>query len=45
VREKHYARSTEKTYYYLAKKYILFHQKKHPAEMGSKENETLDVRL
>jgi len=37
VREKHYARSTEKTYCYWAKQFILFHHKKHPREMGGVE--------
>jgi len=39
VREKHYARSTEKTYCYWAKQFILYHNKKHPLEMGKVEVE------
>ena len=39
VREKHYSRSTEKTYRYWAKKYIFFHNKKHPKDMGKEEIE------
>lgn len=39
VRELNYARSTERTYCYWDKKFILFHHKKHPAEMGSQEIE------
>lgn len=39
VREKHFARSTEKTYCYWAKQFILFHNKKHPLEMGKVEIE------
>ena len=38
IREKHYARSIEKTYCSWVKQFILFHNKKHLAEMGSKEN-------
>ena len=37
IRLKHYAYSTEKTYVYWAKRYILFHNKRHPLEMGEKE--------
>jgi len=36
---KGYSRSTEKTYTYWNKEYILFHQKKHPLDMGKKEIE------
>ena len=39
VCEKHYSRSTEKTYRYWAKKYIFFHNKKHPKDMGKEEIE------
>lgn len=39
VRLKGYSRSTEKNYSYWAKRYILFHNKRHPAEMGVKELE------
>ena len=38
IRIKHYANSTEKTYIHWAKRYILFHNKRHPAEMGVPEN-------
>jgi len=34
IRTKHYSRSTEKTYYYWCKNYILYHNKKHPKDMG-----------
>ena len=37
IRLKHYAYSTEKTYVYWAKRYVLFHNKRHPLEMGEKE--------
>jgi integron integrase len=35
IRLKHYSYSTEKTYIHWAKRYILFHNKRHPAEMGT----------
>ncbi len=34
IRIKHYSYATEKTYVHWAKRYILFHNKRHPAEMG-----------
>lgn len=40
VRLKGYSRSTEKNYSYWVKRYVLFHNKRHPAEMGVKEVET-----
>jgi len=39
IRIKHYSYSTEKTYVHWAKRYILFHNKRHPAEMGASEIE------
>ena len=39
IRIKHYSYSTEKTYVHWAKRYILFHNKRHPAEMGAPEIE------
>lgn len=39
IRIKHYSYSTEKTYIHWAKRYILFHNKRHPAEMGVPEIE------
>ena len=39
VRLKGYSSSTEKIYSYWAKRYILFHDKRHPSEMGAKEVE------
>jgi integron integrase len=39
IRIKHYSYSTEKTYIHWAQRYILFHNKRHPAEMGSPEIE------
>ncbi|MCP4971153.1 MAG: hypothetical protein GY932_11215 [Arcobacter sp.] len=39
IRFKHYSISTEKVYIYWSKKYILFHNKKHPKNMGKIEIE------
>ena len=37
IRARHYSRRTEKTYVAWIRRYILFHGKRHPAEMGSRE--------
>ena len=37
IRLKHYAYSTEKTYVYWAKRFVLYHNKRHPLEMSEKE--------
>lgn len=37
IRTKHYSRRTEEAYVNWIKKFILFHKKRHPAEMGEKE--------
>ena len=37
IRTKHYSYRTEETYLDWARRYILFHQKRHPAEMGATE--------
>ncbi len=37
IRTKHYSRRTEEAYVSWIKKYILFHNKRHPAKMGEKE--------
>ena len=37
IRLKHYAYSTEETYVYWAKRFVLYHNKRHPLEMGQKE--------
>jgi hypothetical protein len=37
IRLKHYAYSTEKTYVYWTKHFILYHNKRYPLEMGEKE--------
>jgi len=45
IRLKHYSYSTEKTYVHWARRYILFHNKRHPAEMGAVEIETFLTHL
>jgi hypothetical protein len=35
IRVKHYARNSEQANVYWIKKYILFHNKRHPKEMGT----------
>jgi hypothetical protein len=37
LRAKHYSYSTEQTYVGWVRRYILFHNKKHPQEMGVQE--------
>jgi integron integrase len=37
IRVKHYSYSTEKTYVYWIRRFILFHNKRHPGEMGTQE--------
>ncbi len=39
IRVKHYSIRTEETYLHWVKRYILFHKKRHPAEMGTPEVE------
>lgn len=39
IRVKHYSLATERTYVHWAKRFILFHGKRHPAEMGAPEVE------
>lgn len=39
IRTKHYSYSTEKTYLHWAKRFILFHGKRHPSDMGAPEVE------
>lgn len=45
IRLKHYSYSTEKTYVHWARRYILFHNKRHPAEMGTVEVEAFLIHL
>src|SRR5207249_10493967 len=37
VRARHYSRRTEKAYVHWIKRYIFFHDRRHPAEMGAAE--------
>jgi integron integrase len=37
LRSRFYSRRTEQSYTYWIKRYILFHNKRHPSEMGSQE--------
>ena len=37
VRARHYSRRTEKAYVHWIRRYIFFHGKRHPAEMGAVE--------
>src|SRR5262245_49567036 len=37
IRARHYSPRTEKTYVAWIRRYILFHGKRHPAEMGARE--------
>ncbi|HEY9906535.1 MAG TPA: phage integrase N-terminal SAM-like domain-containing protein [Thermosynechococcaceae cyanobacterium] len=37
IRVKHYSYSTEKTYVYWIRRFILFHNKRHPNELGTPE--------
>ena len=39
VRVRHYSRRTEEAYVRWARRYVLFHQKRHPSEMGAPEIE------
>lgn len=45
IRVKNYSLSTEKAYVHWVKKFILFHQKKHPKEMGKHEVEAFLIHL
>lgn len=45
VRVRHMARSTEKAYVYWCRRYILYHNKRHPLEMGKQEVEAFLTHL
>jgi integron integrase len=45
LRARHYSPRTEETYCHWAKRYILFHHKRHPAEMGEGEINTFLTNL
>lgn len=40
IRVRHYSRRTEEAYTYWIRQFILFHQKRHPVEMGKAEVES-----
>ena len=37
IRSRHYSRKTEKAYWYWIRYFVLFHGKRHPAQMGAAE--------
>ena len=45
IRRKHYSFHTEKSYVAWIKRYIFFHNKRHPLEMGNREIETFLTHL
>jgi predicted aldo/keto reductase-like oxidoreductase len=45
IRLKHYAYRTEETYVQWIRRYILFHDKRHPIEMGKAEIEAFLTHL
>ncbi len=45
IRVKHYSRRTEESYTHWIKRFILFHQKRHPSEMGAPEVEAFLTSL
>lgn len=45
IQRKHYSHRTEESYVHWIKHYILFHNKRHPREMGSAEIEAFLTHL
>jgi hypothetical protein len=45
IRLKHYSYRTEQSYVYWIRRYILFHNKQHPKEMGVPEIEAFLTHL
>lgn len=45
IRFKHYSISTERAYVHWVKRYILFHNKRHPKDMGKIEIEQFLTHL
>jgi len=45
LRRRHYARSTEDSYIGWIKRFIFFHDKRHPREMGAQEVEAFLTHL
>jgi hypothetical protein len=37
IRTRHMSRSTEKTYLHWIRRFILFHKRRHPQDLGTKE--------
>ncbi|RFF26769.1 MULTISPECIES: phage integrase N-terminal SAM-like domain-containing protein [unclassified Wenzhouxiangella] len=37
IRARHYSSRTEEAYVHWARRFILFHDKKHPADMGKRQ--------
>ena len=37
IRLRHYSRRTEEAYAYWIRRYIVFHRKRHPSEMGASD--------
>jgi Phage integrase, N-terminal SAM-like domain len=37
IRRRHYSHRTELTYIHWMRRFILFHEKRHPSEMGARE--------
>jgi len=45
IRLKHYSYSTDKACVHRVKRYVLFHNKRHPGEMGARETTTFLTNL
>ena len=45
IRTKHYSLRTEKTYIEWIRRYILFHKKRHPKDMGAEEVQAFITHL
>jgi hypothetical protein len=43
IRARHYSRRTEEAYVFWIRKFILFHQKRHPSEMGAPDISMVSV--
>ena len=45
MRTRHYSPRTEKTYVHWIKRFIFFHKKRHPQEMGKAKLDNFSLRL
>jgi hypothetical protein len=45
IRARHYSRRTEKAYVHWVRRYVIFHGKRHPLEMGAAEVTTFLTSL